>query len=214
MKEFSNLDFARAKAAQDVQHILMCPSDLDLAHAIEHNIIGNHEYRREDIRNANRIYDKSEAMLKGKVVKHKSKLPREDEVLPLPKYIMNKLENITLAIDVMHVNGVAFLVSKSIHIRYYQAIPLSMKDKDNIWDALKFMMSEYSQRGGAMKHVIGDPAFECLRKDLNKKKIKLTTCDADRHFHQVKRCIRELKERIRCCRALMRYEFIPSRFVR
>ena len=156
----------------------MSPSDLDLAHTIEHNIIGNHEYRREDIRNANRIYGKSEAMLKGKVVKQKSKLPREDEVLPLPKYIMNKLKNVTLAIDVMHVNGVPFLVSKSIHIKHYQTIPLLKKDKDNIWEALKWMMSEYNQRGGSVKHVIGNPAFECLRKDLNVKEIKLTTCDA------------------------------------
>ena len=127
---------------------------------------------------------------------------------------MNKLKNETLAINVMHVNGVLFLVSKSMHIKHYQTIPLLKKDKDNIWEALKWMLSEYNQRGGSVKHVIGDPAFECLRKDLNVKEIKLTTCDADRHVPQVERCIRELKERIRCCRALMRYKYIPSKFVR
>lgn len=122
----------------------MCPRNLDLAHAIEHNIIGNHEYRREDITNANRIYGRSEAMLKGKVVKQKSKLPREDEMLPLPKCIMNKLKNITLVMDLMHINGVPFLVSKSMHIRHYQSISLLKKDKNNIWDALKLMMREYN----------------------------------------------------------------------
>ena len=66
MKEFSKLECARAKAARNLQHVLMCPSDLDLAHAIKHNIIGNNEYRREDIVNANRIFGKSEAMLKEK----------------------------------------------------------------------------------------------------------------------------------------------------
>ena len=61
---------------------------------------------------------------------------------------------------------------------------------------------------------MGDPAFECIRNDLNKNEIKLTTCDANRHVPQVERCIRELKERIRCCRVLMKYKYIPSRFVR
>ena len=62
--------------------------------------------------------------------------------------------------------------------------------------------------------MIGNPVFECLRKDLSKKEIKLATCDADRHVSQVKRYIRELKERIGYRRALMKYKYIPSRFVR
>ena len=68
---------------------------------------------REDIRNATRIFGPSEIEKKVKTFKQKSKLPREDVMLPLPDYIMKK---ITLAIDVMHVNGAAFLTSKSIHI--------------------------------------------------------------------------------------------------
>ena len=160
-------------------------------------MIGNHEYRRENIRNANRIYGKSKVILKGKVGKQKSELPREDEILPLSKYVMNKMKNITLTINVMHVNRVPFLVSKLMHVRYYQIIPLLMKDKKNIWGALKLMMSKYCQRRGAVKHFIGDPVFECLKKDLNKKEIKLTTCNTNRHVPQVKRYIHKLKERIR-----------------
>ena len=103
MKEFAKLECARAKAACNLQHVSMFPNNLNLAHAIKHNIIGNHKYRREDIVNVNRIFSKSEAMLNGKVVKQKSKLPKEDEILPLPKYIMKKLKNITLVIDI-HLN--------------------------------------------------------------------------------------------------------------
>jgi len=76
------------------------------------------------------------------------------------------------------------------------------------------MMCEYNQRGGEVIHVVGDPAFEYIQNDLNKKEIKLTTCDANKYIPQVERCIRELKERIRCCRALINYKYIPSRFVR
>ena len=69
MKEFSNLECAKVMAAWDLRHVLMCPNDLNLAHAIEHNPIGNHKNRREDIRNTNQKYGKCEVMMKEKVVK-------------------------------------------------------------------------------------------------------------------------------------------------
>ena len=49
-------------------------------------------------------------------MKQNYKLPREDKILPLPKYVMNKLKNITIALDILHINEVPFLVSKLIHI--------------------------------------------------------------------------------------------------
>ena len=69
MEEFSSLEYSRAKAARDLKYALICPSDQDLAHAIEYNIIGNNEFRREDIRNATRIFEPSEIEKKGKSFK-------------------------------------------------------------------------------------------------------------------------------------------------
>ena len=57
-------------------------------------------------------------------------------------------------------------------------------------------MSEYSWRGDVVQHVIGDSAFGCLRKNLNKKEIKLIACDVNRYMSQDKRCIQELKEKV------------------
>ena len=68
-------------------------------------------------------------------------------------------------------------------------------------------------RGGEAKYVIDDPAFECIRENLQEDKIKLTTYDADKHVPEVERSIRELKERIRCCLVIMKYKFLPRRFL-
>ena len=40
MKEFCKLECTRIKAVQDLQYVLICASDFDLAH---HNMVGNHD---------------------------------------------------------------------------------------------------------------------------------------------------------------------------
>jgi hypothetical protein len=41
--------------------------------------------------------------MKGKTVKRKSKMPREDEVTDLPPSIMKEYSEVHLSIDIMHV---------------------------------------------------------------------------------------------------------------
>ena len=70
---------------RELQHMLLCWSDDELCHAVDHNIIGNNALRWIDIRNAKKIYDPSEPSLKRKYIKRKSKLPRKDIALERPK---------------------------------------------------------------------------------------------------------------------------------
>ena len=103
-QNFSMLDCTRAKSLQKLQHILACPSDYDLAHAIKHNIISNNAYTCCDVKNARAIFGPSIPGLKGKTFKMKSKLPREDELIDFPHTIVRRYKNITLSIDMMQVN--------------------------------------------------------------------------------------------------------------
>jgi hypothetical protein len=45
---FSNIDCTWAEAIHKLQEVLACPSDFDLANAVEHNIIGNNPFTRRD----------------------------------------------------------------------------------------------------------------------------------------------------------------------
>ena len=111
----------------------MCPSDEDLSNAIEHNVIGNNNFTRRYILNTNKLFGSDIASLKGKTVRRKSKLPREDSSIEIPPAIIDRFkEGITLSIDIMHVNKVSFLVSRSYHLNYYQCIPIQKKGKEYI----------------------------------------------------------------------------------
>jgi hypothetical protein len=66
---FSNIDCTRAEAIRKLQEVFACPSDFDLANAVEHNIIGNNPFTRRDVRIAKHIHGPNVAALKGKTVK-------------------------------------------------------------------------------------------------------------------------------------------------
>ena len=108
----------------------MCPSDEDLLNAIENNVIGNNNFTCRDVINANKLFGSDVASLKGKTVRKKSKLPREDAAIEIPPTIIDQFkEGITLSIDIMHVNKVSFLVSKLYHLNYYQCITIQRKGR-------------------------------------------------------------------------------------
>jgi hypothetical protein len=113
---FSTIDCRRAAKVRDLQEILACPSDFNLANAVEHNVIGNNPFTRRDIRIAKKIFGPDVPAMKGKTVKGKSKMPREDDVSDIPPNIIKEYSNLHLSIDIMHVNGIKFLISHSKHI--------------------------------------------------------------------------------------------------
>jgi hypothetical protein len=65
---FSAIDCRQAAKVRDLQEALACPSDFDLANAIEHNIIGNNPFTKRDVRIAKKIFGPDVPAMKGKTV--------------------------------------------------------------------------------------------------------------------------------------------------
>ena len=77
------------------------------------------------------------------------------------------------------------------------------------------MYNEYEAQGAfKVTHIEGDNVFESIRTELQGKSLhtRLTTCEANKHVPTIERGIRELKERIRCSRMIIKFKKIPRRF--
>jgi hypothetical protein len=70
---FSAIDCRRAAKIRELQEILACPSDIDLANAVEHNVIGNNPFTRRDIRIAKKIYGPDVPAMKGRLLRERAK---------------------------------------------------------------------------------------------------------------------------------------------
>jgi hypothetical protein len=212
---FSGIDCRRATKVRDLQEALACPSDVDLANAIEHNVIGNNPFTRRDVRIAKKIFGPDIPAMKGKTVKRKSKMPRADDITDIPSNIIKEYSSVHLSIDIMHVNGIKFLISHSKHIGLLQTYCVRKNNREAILSCILKMIQTYKSRSVfTVVSIEADGAFESIKHELQDKpyNVALTTCDADRHVETVERQIRFLKERIRAVRVIMPYKKIPKRF--
>jgi hypothetical protein len=212
---FSGIDCRRALKIRELQEVLACPSDIDLANAVENNVIGNNPFTRRDVRIAKKIFGPDVPAMKGKTVKRKSKMPREDEITDLPPSIMKEYSDVHLSIDIMHVNGIKFLIACSKHIGLLQTYCVRKSNREAILNCILKMIQTYESRSAFKVITIeADGAFECIKHELQAKPYNtiLSTCDADRHVESVERQIRFLKERIRAVRLMMPYTKLPKRF--
>jgi hypothetical protein len=212
---FSAIDCRRAAKVRELQEALACPSDFDLANAIEHNVIGNNPFTRRDVRIAKKIFGPDVPAMKGKTVKRKSIMPREDDISDIPSDIIKEYSNVHLSIDIMHVNGIKFLISYSNHIGLLQTYCVRKNNRTTILECILKMIQTYKCRSVFnVASIEADGAFESIKHELQAKpyNITLTTCDADRHVETIERQIRFLKERIRAVRVMMPYKKLPKRF--
>jgi hypothetical protein len=188
-KSYSDLDVLRATLARAIQNRLVLPSDIDFANSLENGTIPECGINRRDIIIAKDIFGPNGNSLEGKTVQRKSKIARSDEVLDLPGNIVDKYTSVTLGIEVIHVNGNAFLIAISEHIGYIQTIAIATKSETSFISGITKMVSQYQLRGFKVTHILGDNAFDCCKSTLEADpfNIKLTTCDKDGHVQIIER---------------------------
>ena len=157
---FSKLDCKRAAAVRELQERLGFPSDVILAKAIEYNVLGTCQYNRRDIRIANKIFGPSKGSLKGKSTARKGKMDTQDRVMrDVPPKVMNEYRNIHLDIDIMFVNGTAFLATILRHLRMTHARAILDRKINKLKDEITAVKSEYKNRGFSVKTIHGDNEF-------------------------------------------------------
>ena len=137
--KFSQIDQSQAKAVSEMQQVLASLSNYDMANAIENNVVGATPFTRRDVRNADIIHGRDVAALKEKPTKKQSKVPNPDEIHDVPEHITKNYSKVSLYIDVMHVNGLMFLMSVSKHIGLVQCVCIRKKNREKFLEAILLM---------------------------------------------------------------------------
>ena len=109
-------------------------------------------------------------------------MPNTNEVQDIPSYIVKNYSKVSLYIDVMHVNGIIFLVGASKHIGLIQCVYIRKKHCEKFLEEILLMISEYRARGVFDIISIGaNKAFNSIKSILEDKpyQIALTTCNVN-----------------------------------
>jgi hypothetical protein len=113
----------------------------------------------------------------------------------IPKQILSRYREVTLACDVMYANGIPFLVSISRHIKFGTAEMLKSESGAQLLASIKLVTQTYTTRGFLVTRMMVDGQFEPLCGELADLGIAVNYFSRDEHVPEIERHIRTLKER-------------------
>jgi hypothetical protein len=113
---YTNADYLKAVSARELQIKIGRPSTKRFIQIVTSNQLPNCPVTKADIVTAEHLFGCDVGSLKGKTVRRRPHLAKPT-IEPLPPQIMSRYRNVTLAADVMYVNGIPMLVTISRNLR-------------------------------------------------------------------------------------------------
>ena len=146
-------------AVQSLQKCLGFPNDVNLANAIDYNIIGTFQFNHRDICIANKIYGPSIASLKGKSTRQWNKIQHLDVVTDIPKEIMDLYGKVHLDIEIMFINKCVYFTAILQHIRLIHCWVISVHESKWVVNVMEHIIDMYCKRGFEITTVHGNNEF-------------------------------------------------------
>ena len=143
-------------------------------------MIKNNLVMVEGINICDQIYSLDIACLKGKTVQ--CPVPHVGGYsVPVPPEILKLHKHLNLAIDIMFVNKIPFLLTRSWQLKFGTVEPLVNHQEPTVRDTLTSMLRMYHHRGFIIDNIYADLEFEFLQPWFP----SLNTCGADDHVPDI-----------------------------
>ena len=195
LKQFTEREIKMATLARELSYKLGNPSEVSLKRMISEGRILNCPITITDIENANKIWGKNMAHIKGKTTSHKAPIVTIENV---DNYLYHN-KNITIMIDIMFVETIPFLVSDAKPIDMILVNQIKNRKTITIFKQLYKQITVYLSRGYEINTIRCDPenGLIALQELLNQKGLYLDISGQEEAIPQVERKIRTIKERAR-----------------
>ena len=115
-KVFTARKFLQTKTTRELYGMIGVPSTKDYIGAVANKLILNIKVTVENIKNAEMIFGKDLGAIMGKTTRNRPAPVVSDVILLLPN-ILRAHKNVVLSADIFFVNGIAFFITISQHIK-------------------------------------------------------------------------------------------------
>ena len=146
MEGFSQDEIERAKQARRLYHSIGAPSLRNFKYLIKSNQIQDCPVTVADINNAEKIFGPDVSYIKGKTTRSKPKPVRPDGIA-IPKELRKKINEITLHIDMMYINGIGFLTGISHPLYYRMSVHVDRNMKEEFYKGIDKMLRRHNNGG-------------------------------------------------------------------
>ena len=210
---YTDREVSRAQLARKVQAKIGRPSTREYVRIVDQNKLPNAPFTSQDIRRAEKLYGPDLGSLKGKTPRRKSPLVVTEEVVP--PAIKEEHKDLTLAMDIMHVNGIAFMAmtTRKLHFTTIDALPNTQEA--TIMASIKRSVAILRRGGLRPRMLLFDRAlaFDGFEQQLAMIGMKLNTTAREEHVGDVERFIRTVKDRMRSAYTMLPFKAVPRAMV-
>ena len=140
------------------QNVIGRPSARDCDHIVKEKLLKNCPFVHEDVMAAEDMFGPNLGSLKGKTVRQSGERVRPEHK-DVPPSIMERCRDVTLRVELMHVNKPPFLVTISKHIKFGTVEALKGRKHEFALAALKGVKRPHAVRGFLVKHGHVDNEF-------------------------------------------------------
>jgi hypothetical protein len=200
---YTNDDYLKALRARELQIKIGRPNTKHFIQIVTSNQLPNCPITRADIIAAEHNFGPDIGSLKGKTVWRPPHLAKPT-IEPLPPQIMSRYRNVTLANDVMYVNGIPMLVTISRSIRFATVEALPNRNISTLVKGIKAVATVYKRASFRITTTLMDGELEPMRGDLADLGIALNETARDEHVGDIERFICTLKKN-ECARSTILY---------
>ena len=209
MEGFTSRQVARAKAARKLYHIMHAGNEETFKTFLRMPDIKNCPLVNDDISNAQKMFGKDVAQLKGSGTR-KRPTPIEDNIVEIPQELIRQHHKLELCTDIMYINGQGILTSIDRTIRFRCAIPVPSKHTDEYYKALDAIFRLYNNAGFLIKTIYCDPEFKPLMDDIKDDlRVDMKYSSAGDHVPEAERNNRSIADKYRTAFHCLPYRIIP-----
>ena len=212
MEGFTKEEVLAATRAREAMAMMAHPPLEKMKHLVSRtNLLGNVPFTADDLTNSNLIFGPDRGAVRGKTTRRKPSRVRPTYVT-IPMQLYEKLRDVTLAADVMFVNGLPFFITLSRGIKLITIQFLPSRTINMLSDKLQTILNLYRRGGYLIRTALMDMEFKPLADKMTD--VNINTTSAREHVGDVERCIRLIKDRCRSVISDLPYrDFLPDQFV-
>ena len=127
--------------------------------------------------------------------------------------ILEKYQILTLASDIMFVNGLRFIFTKSRATTFTRTQFITSKKEKDLYQSILEVKKLYQRRGFDINSILMDKIFECFCTHLSAAQKSLNVCLADKHVHEIEQMILVVKERSQRVYNTLSFKKMPGRMI-
>jgi len=198
----------QAKEARRTQVMIGNPSEKDFKGMVSRNMIKNCPVTTTDITNAHTIFGPDLPSIRGKTVR-RTPAPVVADYVAVPRALVEQNKVVTLAADVIFVDGTAFLITVSRRIKFITAEHVQVRTATSLSKHLTCVLQVYGRAGFKVRTILMDGEFEKVRNLMPCVECNMTA--AKEHVSEAERTIRTIKERTRGLLATLSFQHLPRR---